>query len=733
MPIPVEDLIVFKTFVDTRKTVLMKNTDMVEMYYPNFYHIKDADRVDGDIYKIYYFYHPAVSLRYTTMFDYFDEFLSIRFADYSFEETIDKLYRGVADTSSFTEEELNEFEETFMKLFNYQYFKHNYGDIDFIKRYRLMDGNEDKDPFEYEDETLRSWIANNPTILRNYVLEQDKLYVPIYHMWTKTIDLSKRYRTSTVPEQGAYGSKLDEECYVFAFRNDNTINGSLLNARIFVDGLFVVNMHQIRHYYTDYFYIPINLVTDDSYIEIEIFPTYTMHSEIINFKSLDDEKIISLAQPENKIFPTVQDLYCIAPSGYIYSSITGNPDPSEGVEEAISITYKDKTYRQTPIYDNSSFTITAIYDDTHQYEIKTTDEDKPVKFTRLSTFKIKPNKDLYPATEYALNTDIIVCISKTAHGMEYRIKNSGYAYIPLVESRFKFNKDYIRIFRNGRLVPREKYVFYSSYSIPRIVFTDWLEEDEIIYIDITPYRYKEIYHLDELTEGQILIDLKGVITKPFDIRYYDVYMNGRKLGLNNVFTISPWEITLVNLHSYHHLQIFEKERDYEYFGTNYKEASYYYTIDDLFNSTFIKEEEKNEIIKRMIDAQKHPSLTIKPNENIEEVLDFEDLRRFVTIHTFYFFELVPRTYVNPDRKQYSEEEIYENYFVKPVDSSRNDSERERRKEYIKALNLNPDLYIEGGINKGKIQYVYSVGLLDDVDEECLSQTTTLSNDENITS
>ena len=41
----------------------------------------------------------------------------------------------------------------------------------------------------------------------------------------------------------------------------------------------------------------------------------------------------------------------------------------------------------------------------------------------------------------------------------------------------------VRIFRNGRLMPRSKYRLIATFEYPRILFTDWMNRGDIIYID----------------------------------------------------------------------------------------------------------------------------------------------------------------------------------------------------------------------------------------------------------
>ena len=785
MPIPVEDLIVQK--IDQENDVtLLKSNEVIRLYYPNIYRITDPDRQPGDRYRISYFYHEATFLQYTPIHDYFYRFLQIRYNERPIEEIVDFIYRGVADFSSFSEEQLDEFKNTFTKIIEYQYYNHQYGEVDFLKRYKLLLHNIDKEVVECKDETLKEWINVNPFVLRDYVIEQDKLYSSTYHLWTNTLDLSTRLRTNTFEESKheidvfidnddtyftEYGKRYDQlgqyigmfsveelnqklnndlqkkrhkiqisedwyelngEYYVFSFRNDDTIKNNLLDARVFVDGLHVDDLIQEKYYFTDYFYIPVELVTDDSYIEIEIFPTYK-YGERVKFESMDDTKTITLLEPADQIFPTAQDLFYMEPSGHLigdehHSQLVSTD--AKGIKETVKLSSKqsitigtDRPYYDTTIYSNELFEITAKYKD-GDFVVKTTDPDKPVKFTRLSTFEIKPLRN------YVVNKDLYVGISKIPNYINYTIDREGYPYIALVqnENNFKFNIDYLRIFRNGRLLPRQKYCFFSSFFFPRIQFTDYMYPGDTIHIDITPYRYKEIYYQKDLERGKTLIDLKDVITKPFDIRYYDVYMNGRKLGLNSVWTISPWEITLTNLLSLHNLQIFEKERDWEYFGTNYKTQKYYYTIDDLFNSSFISEPEKNQIIKEMIEEAKEPECNIKPPRDDEEPIDFTDDRKYPHVNEFYFNELIPKTFVDPDTKQFDDIIMQEEYTtvdnvyrVHPVNSYRTENEKERRKNYIDALALNPDVYIEGA-NDEHLEYVYCVGHPEDVNNKLLSKT-----------
>ena len=663
-PIPVENFMVFKINKETSGWYLEKNTEMLEMHYPNIYRIKDSDMTEGDTYSIFYFYYNNPDLEYTVLFDFYFKFLLDIFNDKSLEEIINNIYYNKADLSMYDETEQIVFMNTFNKILAYQTFHHQYGDSDFINRYLNVSGNEDKEPIEYKDETLKEWIRVQPWVLRDYVLEKNKLGSS-YHLFTNTLDLSSRIRTDTSQETGEKTMvEFDEARYVFAFANEREFP-VLLDCRVFVDGILVGDVYQQRKLFMDYFYIPTKYVTNDSYIELEIFPRYEFEKEI-QFSSLDENIEISIAEPTENIYPTVADI--------IFEQEVGTG------------------YRR---YSKDLFKITSHYA-RGNFEVTTVDLTKPVEYTRLSTF------DIQPKSEMVINKPLKLKFSKVPVMRRFVMDRSGYTYISIGTNDFQFSYDYIRIFRNGRLIPKNRYKLVTSFKYPQIIFMEWFDKGDVVYIDITPYRYTQIYHKEKISKEETLIDLREIINKPFDIRYYDVYMNGRKLSLNNVFAITPWNITLVNLKSDYNLDIYERERDWEYFGLDYTENIYYFTLTDMIRSGIVHDEEFCKLIKDRIDELKDPKLNIYPNTFDEEPLDYSDVDMMYPIfHIFYYDELIPKTYVNPDRLQFIEDvlegnfkDIIENYKRTPQEDSDSELDKLRRERYPGVICLDPDIIVE---------------------------------------
>ena len=785
-PVPINNFMVFKMNSGEDNWYLEKNNEVLSLHYPNIYEITDKNITPGDKYKIFYYYYDQCEFKYTVLFDFYFIFLLETFLDYSesnnyyelrdefdnviysnvskdyvdsfieekglvvekvfgrdryfftndegkrvyytpqikyksIEEILDSIYNGTIDYSDFTDEQIESFKTTFDKIYNYKYFNHLYGETDFLYRYGVLPENHEREPIQYKDKTLREWMRVEPHVLREYVKEQKKLGSS-YHLFCNTLNLTTRIRHDTSEEMGKEGTDQYEVFefprYVFAMANEKPYP-DLLCASVYVDGLYVMDLVQERKLFMDYFYIPCDLVKEDSYIEIEVFPSYKFRKDI-TFTSMDDEKVLTLTKPKEMIWPTLADIYFTSDANHY-------------------IRYDEDYFDISPHYRDK-------YDDIGEILAYGDDTEDPIKYVRLTPmeFRIKPNNP------NVLNVPLELRFHKNQLRLMVRITRKGFPHFAFNEQDWMFHSDYIRIYYKGRLLPRCKYQFMSHYRMPRLMIFQEFEIGDIIIIDIAPYRYTQIYYEEELTSdntlvdltaGTATIDLKGIINKPFDVRYYDVYLNGRKLSFNNIFTVTPWQITMVNLHSIYHLEIYERERDWEYFGLDYTDKIYYYTVDDLFNENFISEDIKNKMLKDFIDHEKDPRLVIHPNTNDEEKMDHSDLRKYVQMFLFYHDELIPKTYSNPDTLQENKELMEELFFYidkyytrTPYTEASTQKLIKRRRLYPRVVQLDPDITV-GDDNPNHLFYVFPVGHLEDRDlpEEYLdpSETPVMLNDPDI--
>ena len=171
---------------------------------------------------------------------------------------------------------------------------------------------------------------------------------------------------------------------------------------------------------------------------------------------------------------------------------------------------------------------------------------------------------------------------------------------------------------------------------------------------------------------------------------------------------------------------------------DYTKNIYYFSFDDLLNSGIVSEDEKNKLIKDIIDKEKDERLNIYPNNNDEKKEDWsKGDETFATINIFYYYELIPKTYVNPDRRQFDTDvlmeefpEIYENYIQDPRLEARDEIEAARKANFLQAVCLDPDIRFVGS-NPDHPQYTYAVGHLGEVDEKLLKQAIVINNEPNI--
>ena len=758
MPVPVENLLVFHQKIGDDEFVydytMCRNVDAVKLYYPNIYQINDENQNVGDRYKIYYFYKEGDSLLYTPMFDFYMTYLKnilYKVRDKKLEVIYNDLYFGTSDDeltkAGYSEEDITNIRATFIKILKYIDFYYHYGDIDFLKRFLPIKENSDKTPFEYKVETLREWVKHDRDALQKYVNEQ-KHVSKMYHMFASTIDLEARRRTDTSVELDG-SVTFDEDMYVFTFADVEDIP-EMLNIRIYVDGIFVNDFYQERENFMDYIFIPVRYFTPDSYIEAEVFPEYTFEKEI-TFNSLNDEKVISLIEPRENINPTISDLYIISNSedeetvvkaNHLFKISNEYKEWTYEIDAQPTLTKDFDTYKDLELaFKNGELSDKSYYydketgeyyyyADTELYSMGSYYENHSVEFARLNSIRIVPK------VNSVVNIPLNMVIHKKGYGMNLRIPDTGFVSIELTPIGFKFSKKNIRIYINGRLYPDQNYILTPDENKPTIRLLEKFNKDDIIYLDLTPFKYNKVYENEDITNLGRIIDLKEYLNKPFDPRYYDVYMNGRRLSLNNIIQVDPWSITLVNLKSNYNFVIYEKERDhFEYFGLDYTEDLYYFNIEDLIDEPYIDDKTKNDIIDEIINDRKDPDLVIEDNTNDEEKDNIVDIGGIVEAKIFYWDEIVPRFFMNPDVAQFDDTDLKETYpyhYEKYLTSPYNETKDKDKISYISALRLDPDdIFVGGPDGKDKGCYVYAVGHLDDVPLELLSSPLEMNNDKDL--
>lgn len=758
LPIPTENFLCFRTKegyydewkVNERSHFPNKNLDI---NYPNIYRVT-RDVEPGDRLRIFYFYLPPYDLHYDYMYWFYYRYLQYKYNVTNIEEIVNKLYFGtitnkdkgnefkelisMIQTRSLFKSKLikedqidlsynyiykqlkagvdvekvkddlkkilksgstgdiakdpapkkaEEFAAIFDFIINKEITPYFYDEMDYMKKYS------DKiAPLEYKVSKLKSFIKDDYNALHNYVRCQNKVGIK-FEFSAHDINLKERYRTTF-----ENGKTLPSPMYVFPVSKPDP--DMQLGARIFIDGFLCATFSYMRFEFSDYIYVPVEYVKEDSYFEIEVFPCITDHS-VMKFNENNPSCIVEFPST-NSITPTLSDIFfylgeektldrlpldsfklelvsteynyykeALKKIAIYYEAIKGVPKKGkyydndgkcysfEGFRLSDQdITSAEVTKRLTAgtLAADEGYEIDQDLEIVRDKEIVTYDkvaigesiivpDKKDVIYSCISRIRVTLlDKTLY-------NKPITISIAKTPAFEGSKIPSISYpSYIIPVQNSDNI-EEYTRAFRNGRLISKNRYDYTDIDGFLGIQILERLNKGETIAFDISPYRNRLVYYRRRITSD--CIDLRGYINKPFDNRFYEVYINGRRLNRTNIYPFSPWEIKLGGLHSTYNLEIYEKDRDWEYYGADFED---YLTLSDFIRNAFVEEDIGDRLVHDVTGD-------VPPNTDEEEPLDWDRELDIVTVfyEIFYYMKLVPMRYVDPMRNDFETAEIKRKY------------------------------------------------------------------------
>lgn len=214
----------------------------------------------------------------------------------------------------------------------------------------------------------------------------------------------------------------------------------------------------------------------------------------------------------------------------------------------------------------------------------------------------------------------------------------------------KKDSRYFRIYQNGRLMPRHiSLVRFPDLNINSDinVMPGFIREQNVDYeltVETLPYMMKQVCYLKTIPRDRV-INLKGLIDKPFDFKWYDIYINGRKLVKKDVEIISANLIKILKTNSLQNLEIIENSRDREYFGGF--DEGVYDIIDDIFENDRVFADNVNNSVRDNENLRDiEPSITGKYVNPLEYILN-----------AYYNYLVETLGLINPDTLQISRGEI----------------------------------------------------------------------------
>lgn len=380
----------------------------------------------------------------------------------------------------------------------------NYKPKEFPISIKLFQDSLFNDPLDYQIDKMNANIKleskNLGIYLKNMLKDRKRMNLDI-----KNVDLSAKLRTDVSNELPNMDIKFKEERYVFIFSKYFIYDYEM---RFFIDGLFYKcdqTYHDDKYYY---FYIQKSLIKQDSLIEIEKYRSIQHYFDM----EFDAE---------------VKDIH-IDESTYIAS------DAFFIDEEGYYLEDKHFTF--------------IIEEDGKEVEILSSSHKK-----LPDDFKIK--------TSNYLGSKITVIFKRLSAVYEYKVNSEEDAGKTLLfKTEISRYPGHLRIFRNGRFMPPSLYtvrfkVKKDNYNVVNLGIKK--QVGDVYHIEFNPDIYYTAYYSQEIsTDG--FVDFGGKLNKPFDLKWFDVYLNGFRLNKNNFQVLTPRYAIIKNVNSISHLTIVEK-------------------------------------------------------------------------------------------------------------------------------------------------------------------------------
>lgn len=639
MPIAEDSIILFRVTKDTGETEYICNTD-ITLHYPNIYEIM-SDELDDNFdkyeYRVFYLYKDVDNyFKYANAHKYIHMYLKRVSNTNTLEEMVKKFI--------YTTDMPTDVTDFFFTIFNYTDNLYKYSMNDYLETIFPYD-------FDYKIYKMTDFVTKDPIVLKQY---GEKVSVPgeTYYLRTKKLDLEKRKRTSTRPDVTREDDikDFDEERYFFAFRNETY---KYLSLRFFIDGVLCTDIYQTHVDEFEYIYIPTSYIKEDSYIEVEKFNRYQFSKDAI-FTSTGIGVEIEFPEPTEIIHPTLYDLFVLDKDGNridrskfkIFCLIDKDAydvsdDLVSGDNSTINMLLNNKYVEDTEtgeIYididelfsvDETDPESGSVVLDDEVINNKLIDSRMELKYMLLKKIKVMC-KDLS-----LLNKELTFMVNKIPYMETKTMKSSTLTQYTLFDGEITWREDvsYIRIFLDGRLIDLDYNLMKNKDGISYLLVNCSLPDNSQLTVDVTPYSYELEYELEKIPDDFIL-EFNGALSKPFSFKYYDMYINGVKLNDRNIQYISADKIKLFNIKSMKNLKIYRRDRDIEFygFGTAVSEP-----IDNLFDMPICTDDDKDAIIKAMID-EFHGDEIIKDGEDTEEDINNnikEVDRDLVLLYSFF--------------------------------------------------------------------------------------------------
>lgn len=381
--------------------------------------------------------------------------------------------------------------------------------------------------FAYKTDKFHEYANLDPELLINYLYT--KLRGKMRHyVYMNKLDLNSRIRMNNNKERVPYN--VDEELYGdsfheaifdephYVFSLSKAVFGPEEEFRFFLDNKALL---QFDYYIQDdvdwyHVYIPCSRVTSESVLEIEKFP------------KIEDTIIFS---PDDTV------------NGEIIFKMP------KGMTEI--------HMNNMHLYDSNS----CEYLTTADFEVIVHDDNtlEDIKLIPGSRASIKDGAKIKILNSIFHGSTICMYVrTHPAYG-RYDNEKRGMCYF---NDNVNVSKQHIRPFKNGVFLNPETFLRFSRLtgnifnSEATMYINASYEPGDMIGFDILPFKnYRELTIDGVFCTEKGFVDTGDALTLPIDLKWYDVYVNGRKLNKSNIEIISPNKFFVKGIDSRKNLEI----------------------------------------------------------------------------------------------------------------------------------------------------------------------------------
>lgn len=395
---------------------------------------------------------------------------------------------------------------------NYKIPNHRYSIEDYVE------SDESGRPIEYRQEKFRDFFKNDELNLTTYLRHLIQSNGNYQYLDVSKLDMESKLRYNDFQEGGE--TTFSKPCYVFVFPQMD--DDEYKTKKYLIDGILTKPHHRFINEKHEFVYFKADDFNSDSIIDIEKFKTVNKNWDI-NFNS--NEEFLEIKMDNEVAY--LDNLFVI-------DSSTDEFIPSS------SYSVKFKEFNGEYKHKEESY---ERLEDARLYITDETYMGKPLKVFIV-------HKAMYQGFFHRdVERDVI--------------NGAMFTFNLRMAKDFK---NHIKIYHNGRLVPRSRYKFKHGDlkygSLFKVMYTYPIERGDDVKCYYEPIETK-LLDYRELIDSHGLVDLRNIIKKPVDFKWYEIYLNGYKLTKRTLDSLTATVFAVVNLQTIKNLEIYERNLNHD--------------------------------------------------------------------------------------------------------------------------------------------------------------------------